>query len=203
MTAGEPMQLSVPERALRRPDAEATVADGVASVADEASDAEQEGSQTSSVLGDDAGEAVDADHSEPASSMSTPFGSGMLAPQRREITVRPLDGTVTLVVSRYLHLHADLHYTKAVDWREEVRSTRSAPRGIGGDADREDSARSERERVAMARDREGRAVLSYPFEQRRRMRSGELHYLDHPALGILVLVEPRELPAEATSQGGS
>jgi hypothetical protein len=55
----------------------------------------------------------------------------------------------------------------------------------------------------MARDREGRAVLSYPFEQRRRMRSGELHYLDHPALGILVLVEPRELPAEATSQGGS
>ncbi len=42
-------------------------------------------------------------------------------------------------------------------------------------------------RVALGPD--GRAMLSYPFVQHRRMRSGELHYLDHPVLGMLILVD--------------
>ncbi len=33
-----------------------------------------------------------------------------------------------------------------------------------------------------------------PVRQSRRMRSGELHYIDHPALGLLVLVSPVEAP---------
>ena len=34
------------------------------------------------------------------------------------------------------------------------------------------------------------------FHESRRMRSDELHYLDHPALGILALVQPVETPSE-------
>lgn len=38
------------------------------------------------------------------------------------------------------------------------------------------------------------AVRVYPFQQSREMRSTEFHYLDHPALGIVVTVEPYEVP---------
>ena len=34
------------------------------------------------------------------------------------------------------------------------------------------------------------------FDESRRMRSDELHYLDHPALGILALVQPVQMPSE-------
>ena len=34
------------------------------------------------------------------------------------------------------------------------------------------------------------------FEQHRRMRSGELHYLDHPKLGVIVQVDPVAIPEE-------
>ena len=33
------------------------------------------------------------------------------------------------------------------------------------------------------------------MDQSREMRSNEFHYLDHPALGIVIQVEPYELPA--------
>ncbi len=35
----------------------------------------------------------------------------------------------------------------------------------------------------------------FPMQQSREMRSTEFHYMDHPALGIVVLVEPYERPA--------
>lgn len=34
----------------------------------------------------------------------------------------------------------------------------------------------------------------YPMQQQRELRSGEFHYLDHPAMGIVVLLTPYELP---------
>lgn len=37
-------------------------------------------------------------------------------------------------------------------------------------------------------------VQVFPFQQSRDMRSNEFHYLDHPALGIVVTVFPYELP---------
>jgi hypothetical protein len=36
----------------------------------------------------------------------------------------------------------------------------------------------------------------YHFQQSRDMRSNEFHYLDHPALGLVVTVFPYEVPAE-------
>ncbi len=32
------------------------------------------------------------------------------------------------------------------------------------------------------------------LHESRRMRSGELHYLDHPKLGILVRIDPVQIP---------
>ncbi len=203
VNAGERLSLSVPERGYRRPSAMPVVEEALAPVADaedsdDAAAAAATLSDEDDTTGEQAGPGGD-DEADRAASPRTPFGSGMFAPRRRDVTVQALDGTVTVVVSRYLHVHADLHYTKPVDWRAEVGATRSAPRRSeeSDGADAQDDASVERRRVAMARDGKGRAVLSYPFEQRRRMRSGELHYLDHPVLGMLVIVQPREMsPSE-------
>lgn len=39
----------------------------------------------------------------------------------------------------------------------------------------------------------------YIEKQKRRMRSKEVHYIDHPVIGMLVLMTPVEIPEEATS----
>lgn len=40
-------------------------------------------------------------------------------------------------------------------------------------------------------------IAVYHMDQSRDMRSDEFHYLDHPALGIVIMVEPYELPVQA------
>lgn len=87
-----------------------------------------------------------------------------------------LYGTLTLYRGRYLHIDADLRY--------RLR--------------RYQASWTERELPS------GPPV--YVLDQRRRMRSGELHYLDHPAIGLLVKVTPVEETAKAdegtTTTGG-
>ncbi len=63
----------------------------------------------------------------------------------------PLDGTITVAVSRYLHVYTDLALTKTL-----------AP------AD----------------------MQSFIVKSHRRMRSRELHYIDHPKVGMLILITP-------------
>lgn len=142
----------------------------------------------------------------------------------QRVSVHPLDGTIELVVSRYLHLHADLYYTRAVkNWEETVMARGGHERPAGDtpdDANADDQTAADKAvdngeepvpaatevlapspRVARGPDDE--AMLSFPFSQSRRMRSGELHYLDHPLLGILVLVTPYEEEADAGNGSGS
>lgn len=45
---------------------------------------------------------------------------------------------------------------------------------------------------AMAEDGPTLAIHHYPLKQHRRMRSQELHYLDHPAFGLLIEITPVE-----------
>lgn len=75
-----------------------------------------------------------------------------------------LDGTVRVILRRYLHLETDLVYRRPAGGT----ATGELP-GSGG-------------------------LISAPIRQKRRMRSGELHYLDHPFLGILVKITPVESP---------
>lgn len=78
-------------------------------------------------------------------------------PRERAVPIRinnevpGLSGTLTLTLSRYLHIETDLLY------------------------------------------REG-AGRAYPMQQSRRMRSDELHYLDHPVIGMAVEVRRASAP---------
>jgi hypothetical protein len=78
-----------------------------------------------------------------------------------------LEGTFTLTRNRYLHADLDL----------VLRRLERRPPGADRDT-REDPSRQSPHHQA------------YRMHDHRRMRSGELHYLDHPLMGVLVLVIP-------------
>jgi hypothetical protein len=84
----------------------------------------------------------------------------------------PLAGTVTFYKSRFLHVRLALRYL-----------TDSARQG-GDDADRS------RLDYALAEANQAR----YEINEARRLRSGELHLLDHPAFGVLIQITPEPEP---------
>ena len=79
------------------------------------------------------------------------------------------DGTVTISVSRYLHLKADItYYNPDVYLGEQIaRQNIDTPN-----------------------------IEHFKLVESRRMRSNEVHYLDHPYFGIIALVTPYEREAE-------
>ncbi|MCB1735834.1 MAG: hypothetical protein H6981_08975 [Gammaproteobacteria bacterium] len=78
-----------------------------------------------------------------------------------------LDGTLTLVLGRYLHLYTDL-----IDRRLITPDALHFSNGMPPTYDN------------------GQALASFRVQLHRKMRSKELHYIDHPLLGILVKVLP-------------
>lgn len=77
-----------------------------------------------------------------------------------------LDGTVRVELGRFLHVYTDLLLRKPVVLEQvdpETQQTVQTP-----------------------------ALLDIPMREHRRMRSRELHYIDHPLLGVLVQITPVE-----------
>jgi hypothetical protein len=85
-----------------------------------------------------------------------------------------IDGDVTLIMSRYLHFATNLVFHK------------SKPKLFNSFTDVEDSAENN--------------YINYPIIFERRMRSKEIHYLDHPLLGIIVLAIPFKIKPEEVQQ---
>ena len=79
-----------------------------------------------------------------------------------------VQGSLKLVLGRYLHIHTDLLYK-----RLNNTDTQTAP--------------------AL----NSNIFSEFKIQSQRRMRSKELHYIDHPLVGILVLVKPIEQPEAA------
>lgn len=144
-----------------------------------------------------------APHTDPPEALEPLIAAGLL-PGRHQVNPHPLDGTVRIEVRRYLHVHADLHYTTAVDWSEDDfgdrlqadasrRARAEAGDDSNGDADGAGNDEASAARTyTLPRNADDEPVISFPLVQQRRMRSGERHYLDHPVLGLLVLVTPHE-----------
>ncbi|NIB41278.1 hypothetical protein HBA55_16875 [Pseudomaricurvus alkylphenolicus] len=134
---------------------------------------------------------------------------------------REVEGTVSLSVSRYLHLKTNLWFTRfnhnfgqeQGDWPELPVAPNLLPDPADEDLLGEftDSLHwsengtkpphSPWDNTPAISD-EYDQILTRPFvpgeisimKQKRRMRSTEMHYLDHPKFGILVLTTPYELP---------
>lgn len=80
----------------------------------------------------------------------------------RTTQIRELAGTVTIAIGQYIHLYTDLVYRAPVSMPPELRET-------------------------LHRERE---LIDHGIESHRRMRSGELHYIDHPLVGIIIEATP-------------
>jgi hypothetical protein len=95
----------------------------------------------------------------------------------RQGDVHALEGTLEVVLGRYLHFRADLYFHTPLLGRAPVDFPRPPP----------ESGTTSPPGVTEAALEPAGVVL---LRESRRLRSGELHYLDHPKLGVLVRVEP-------------
>lgn len=80
-----------------------------------------------------------------------------------------VQGTMKLILGRYLHIHTDLIYQRPNKAYNPVSPALNNKR-----------------------------FNEFEIKSQRRMRSSELHYIDHPLLGILVLVTPIEVTQPVT-----
>lgn len=103
----------------------------------------------------------------------------------------PLDGTIGVRLSRYLHLEVDLILQKRVALPRSAKASADAGRARddlivitdGGDRTLSDP------NVAAADDID-RDLHRFRLTESRRMRSKEIHYYDHPALGVIATIMP-------------
>lgn len=93
-------------------------------------------------------------------------------------TTFELEGSVSVTLGRFLH------FATRVWLQKTPPETRSAPVSEG------EAESGPADTGGPSIDAAGYVLLS----ESRRMRPGELHYLDHPWLGILVRIEPAEAP---------
>jgi hypothetical protein len=94
-----------------------------------------------------------------------------------------LTGTFKLVLARYLHIYNQLNYQRKVTITEDSKITAT------------DSAASEKQTGVLSNDMAPHNG-SYPLNSHRRMRSKELHYIDHPLVGMLIQINPVEKKKE-------
>ena len=90
-----------------------------------------------------------------------------------------LEGTLSLRRQRYLHVETDLQLTKFKKERTSPASEEQAGLRLKYPALYE----------AARRGREYSPAAEFNLREKRRLVSGELHYFDHPALGILLLID--------------
>ena len=89
--------------------------------------------------------------------------------------LRQLEGTVKVVLGRYLHVYADLLLRRPMP---EGFVGENRVGGLQETAD--DSGAGFREPTTQ--------LHEFQMRQHRRMRRNEVHYLDHPMMGMLVLI---------------
>lgn len=105
-----------------------------------------------------------------------------------------IDGTVKLILSRYLHLHVDLLYNRIIEGECPKEAVVEEEVAISNIVTVTDLLPPEPE------GRSGPCYLTLHLKEARRMRSKEIHYLDHPFFGIVVLVTPYEPPKQVEDE---
>ena len=128
----------------------------------------------------------------PVSTASEPGFAPTLSPRvrvARDRSKAALDGTVRVHRARYLHVQADLLYYRPL----ESDAAAADPTDSGASAavlpNSPDAALIEQ----LMSETDATPRL-FRLKESRRMRSSELHYLDHPLFGVLVEIWPLERP---------
>lgn len=96
-----------------------------------------------------------------------------------------LDGNITLVMSRFLHIYTDLLFLQPVKHITDQYSASLPEKSHGETPDLQQT--SFNPEITHEADPDAK-LLGIPINHHRRMRSGELHHLDHPMVGILIKI---------------
>ncbi|MCK4587190.1 MAG: hypothetical protein KAU29_07605 [Gammaproteobacteria bacterium] len=99
-------------------------------------------------------------------------------------------GTIRLSVARYLHFAADLVYRTPVTQRVAIPMSSDE---LWNDTPYQSLFDPQGPAVKLE---SWEAMRGFRLKESRRMRSKRIHYLDHPFLGIVVLITPVELPKD-------
>ena len=125
-----------------------------------------------------------------------------------------LEGTIKLSVERYLHIQTDLWLSRFInaaasekpnwDTLPKVPALEMAnntdPNRLFIDASAPFAAINRQDSFDFIEQRQYRVDSTVVVRQDRRMRSEELHYIDHPLLGVLIKVIPHEVKPAQTEQ---
>jgi hypothetical protein len=130
-----------------------------------------------------------------------------------------LEGSITISVARYLHLHTNLWLSEFTrnygqnqqSWRQDDNAKDWPTLPVRPDLREVDTqewtplaTQADAWSGLTALETEYDKILNQPYvldkvvllKQKRRMRSGELHFIDHPLMGLLIKITPYELPEE-------
>jgi hypothetical protein len=121
-----------------------------------------------------------------------------------------LSGSINLSVARYLHLDTNLWFTQFENnFGQELKDwpTLPTPPSIEADINIENKELQPYKQTtlwesAITSNNEYDSILATPYvavniiklNQKRRMRSKEIHYIDHPTVGMIIYIVPYELP---------
>ncbi len=92
-----------------------------------------------------------------------------------------LEGSITIILARYLHAQTDLVLRKPATMESLLQTNPDGESPVGNvDAEK--------------------VLTNHALKERRRMRSRVLHYLDSPELGMLVQITPYEKPQDLPTE---
>ena len=103
-------------------------------------------------------------------------------------------GTLTLYLGRFLHVQANLVFRAPQSAAEPAAELVPAP------AEESAASRFGFQTNPLTLERFNLAERFRLDTERNAMRSGELHYIDHPRFGVLILVTPAPEPEEPTDE---
>ncbi|MGB0722144.1 MAG: CsiV family protein [Gammaproteobacteria bacterium] len=115
------------------------------------------------------------------------------APPVQPEQLSQLDGTVRVVLGRYLHVYADLVLRRQMPEDFDSESLIAPPPttvdGSEGALPGVETAPTPAAAAGSSFQGPGLKLHGFRMMAQRRMRSSELHYIDHPLMGILVIID--------------
>ena len=95
-------------------------------------------------------------------------------------TENAISGQVKVVLARYLHFYSNLEYQQPNDHIDTIETLPDSK-----DTNTEKNSDHETKNIVL-----NTVNNTYTLQSHRRMRSKELHYIDHPLVGILIQINP-------------
>jgi hypothetical protein len=105
-----------------------------------------------------------------------------------------LEGFIDVTLGRYLHFHTRLFYSEPLLGAVPVQNPLTPAAAVSADTVDPADPYVQSDQAELASSLNPARPPYMVMEESRRVRSGELHYLDHPKLGVLVRIEPVAVP---------